>query len=169
MPFPTTVNKFLAPAQPGDFASSNPRSSLIAPSGGFVAGPNGLIIGLFCWQNDAINSDAGGPYTLSNAGTGAPSGFIHREGQGLATVYLQEWTVMIPAGFTVSAMSSGDFWAVTSTATTIGQKIFANNTTGAASSGAAGATITGDTETKWYAASVQNAGELVKISTTSIG
>jgi hypothetical protein len=161
MPFQTAVNLQQAPAQAGDFCSANPRSSLLAGAGQLVAGTNGLLVGQFAWI------DATGTFANST-GTGAPNGFVHRgSNMAMITAYLGEVSNLVPAGMGVTLHSTGDFWMRTTTASTIGQKVFVNNTTGAISTGAAGATVAGASESKWYVWSVQNAGELMKTSTVS--
>ena len=78
--------------------------------------------------------------------------------------------MFIPAGMGVGEMfDGGDFYVLNSgtTATTVGMKAFASNTTGAVSFAATGATVTGATETKWYCHTINLAGEIVKMSTTA--
>ena len=52
----------------------------------------------------------------------------------------------------------------TTTAATVGQKVFASNTTGEIATGAAGATAAGFTETEFKVASIGDVGELIKIT-----
>ena len=83
--FQTFTNVLQAPGIAGDFASANPRASVLSTqySGnvGLAAGPNGLTIGLFAWL------DSSGIF-VSNSGSGQPNGFVHREAQALITAYL---------------------------------------------------------------------------------
>lgn len=157
MPFQTVVNQTPAPAVAGDFASANPNASVLAGPGTFVAGTGGANVGLFGW------ADANG--LVTNAGSGVPTGFIHRDMQALIVTWLAEATMNIPAGQPVTLMSAGDFWAKTGTVATVGQKVFASNTTGAIETGAAGSTIAGYTETKWFVGSAGAVGDLIKITT----
>jgi len=157
MPFQTQVNITPAPAVAGDFASANPNASVLAGPGAFVAGAAGANVGLFGW------ADANG--LVTNAGSGAPTGFIHRDMQALIVTWLAEASMNIPVGQPVTLMSAGDFWAKTLTVATVGQKVFASNTDGTVKTGAAGATIAGYTETKWFVGSAAAANELVKITT----
>jgi hypothetical protein len=156
--FQSVVNVQPAPAVAGQFASNNPHASVLAGPGGFVAGASGVTVGLFAWV-DSTN------LLVSNAGSGAPRGIVSNELQASITTWLASNSSLIPAGQPVTLYDQGDFWVVSSTATTIGQKVFASNTTGAVQTGAAGAVIAGYTETKWFVDSIQLAGELVKIST----
>jgi hypothetical protein len=161
MPFQTVVNLQPAPAVEGDFASADPYNSVLAGPGALVAGPQGLTVGRFSWV-DATRTYAGNV----QVGAAAPDGFVHRgSNPTFITIYLAETTMLVQPGFGVTLHSAGAFWAKTSTVTTFGQKVFANTATGAACTGAAGATIAGFVETKWFCHTVQNAGELMKIST----
>lgn len=164
--FQTTINVTQAPGVAGDFCSVNPRASALSVPGGYIAGPNGLTVGLFAWADTATGT------VLSNAGTGAPTCFVHRNMQALNTGYLQEFGMTIPAGMGVGEMfKSGDFFVKNNgaSAVTIGMKAFANNTNGTVSFAAAGATVTGATETKWFAQSAGAAGELIKMTSTPLG
>jgi hypothetical protein len=157
MPFQTVVNQTPAPAVAGDFASANPNASVVAGPGTFVAGTGGANVGVFGW------ADANG--LVTNAGSGVPTGFIHRDFNALIVTWLAEASMNIPAGQPVTLMSAGDFWAKTGTVATVGQKVFASLTTGAIETGAAGATIAGYIETKWFVGSAGAVGELIKITT----
>ena len=156
--FQSVINQYPAPGVEGGFASTNPHATFLAGEGALVAGDDGLTVGRFAW---AVNGVA------SNAGTGAPSGFVHRDGQASITVWLAEASMLIQPGREATLMVAGDFWARTSTAATRGQKIFASLTTGQVQTGTAGATIAGYVETAFTAGSACDAGELVKISTWS--
>lgn len=103
MGFQTAVQLQQAPAVAGDFASANPRRSFVGPEGGFVAGAAGVTVGRFAW----IQSDG---KTVLNTGVGKPDGFIHREQQALITTYLAENGSLIPTGFPVTIMQTGDYW-----------------------------------------------------------
>jgi hypothetical protein len=157
MPFQTQVNITPAPAVAGDFASANPNASVLAGPGAFVAGTGGANVGLFGW------ADANG--LVTNAGSVVPTGFIHRDMQALIVTWLAEASMNIPVGQPVTLMSAGDFWAKTLTTATVGQKVFAVLADGTIKTGAAGATIAGAIETKWFVGSAAAANELVKITT----
>jgi hypothetical protein len=104
--FQTQVNVDPAPAVAGDFASANPRSTVLAGPGGLVAGLSGVIVGRFAWIGpDFRTTDSFG--TTPNA----PDGFVHRDQQALITVYLQGASNAVPTGFPVTLHNSGDFWA----------------------------------------------------------
>lgn len=133
MGFPRTVNVQAAPAVLGDFCDRNPRSTVDNGAGGFVAGPNGLTVGLFAWA-DPTN------LMLSNTGVGAPTGFIHRDQQALITAFLGDDSLVIPMGYQATAFNAGGFWVLNAGSTTsaIGNVAYANNATGAVTFGAAG-------------------------------
>lgn len=133
MGFPRQVNVQAAPAVLGDFCDSNPRSTVDNGAGGFVAGPNGLAVGLFAWA-DVTNT------LLNNSGSGAPTGFIHRDQQALITAFLGDDSLVIPQGYQATAFNAGGFWVLNAGSTTsaIGQSAYANNANGSVSFGTAG-------------------------------
>jgi hypothetical protein len=105
--FQTRVNLYNPIGVPGDFASANPRATVLTPNGGsLVAGPAGVQIGKFAW----IGADG---RTVSNSGQYpvTPDGFVHRDQQGLLTEYLQAAGSIIPPGFPVTLHVAGDFLA----------------------------------------------------------
>lgn len=167
MAFQTTINVTQAPAVAGDFASANPRHSTLSVPGGFIAnGTNGVTVGLFAWADSSTGT------ILSNTGTGAPTCFIHRCENAMMTTYMGTVSMTIPAGQGVGEMfDGGDFYVKNAGAgaTTIGMKAFANNTNGTISFAAAGGTVAGSTETKWYCATIGAAGELVKMTSQAPG
>ena len=177
MPFPSQVNTVQAPAVAGDFADNNPRATVDAGEGALVAGTGGVTVGVFAWANAAMTS-------VLNTGSGAPTGFVSRAGQlPLITTFLADNGGVIPAGQPVTLFSHGGFFVANANAagstangtgtTTVGQKIFANLTTGAIRTGAAGAAISGNltgyVETKFYVLSVGAVGELIKASSYALG
>jgi hypothetical protein len=165
-----------SPAVEGDFASANPRASVLAGPGSLVAGPDGVTVGRFAWATtngeDNISSGQVDFFNLvSNSGAGAPSGFVHREQQALITEWLASATMLIPPGLAVTLHSAGDFWArnAGSAATVVGDKAFADLADGSVIPGAAGDAVANAIETKWYVMSAAAPGELMKISTWPLG
>ena len=65
--FQNQINHQQAPGVEGDFASANPKASLLAGEGALVAGTNGVIVGRFAWVTNGV---------VSNTGTGVPDGFV---------------------------------------------------------------------------------------------
>lgn len=143
--FQTTVNLQQATAVEGDFASTNPRRSVVSHEGTLVAGSGGVTVARFAWASRTGK--------VTNAGPGVPTGFVARSGQqGAAqiTTYLAETetSMVIPQGYEVTLHESGDFWAehITKPAA-VGQKVFASVTTGQIQTAAAGTTVDGFIET----------------------
>lgn len=155
MGFQTEINQYPAPAVEGDFASANPRVSVMPGAEIMVAGTGGAVIGRFAWVDGA---------DVTNVGAGVPSGFIHRDHQALNYALLSESTMTIPEGYGVTVHNNGDFWVRTTTAATVGQKVFASNLDGTIATDTAGATVADHTETKWTVASPADADELIKIT-----
>lgn len=103
----TTVQPAIGVA--GDFASANPRFSVIAGAGALVCGALGVIVGRFAWASMQAVDDVGAPSIVDNFGSGPVTGFVHREQQGLITEYLQESSMLVPPGFPITLMNGGDF------------------------------------------------------------
>lgn len=159
MGFQKQVQLQQAPAVAGDFASNNPRAALLVGEGALVAGATGAVVGRFAW---AVNG------VVSNAGSGKPQGFIHRENQALITTWLAEASNVVPQGLPLTIHVAGDFWAQTLTNATVGQKVYASLTTGEVKTDAPGATVAGYIETDWQVASAASANELIKITTWGV-
>ncbi len=156
MTLQTQVGNYQSPGIEGDFASANPHASVVAYEGTFVAGSGGVTMARFAW------ADSNG--LVTNAGSGAPTGFVRRDASAVITAWLGESSAVIPQGYPVTLMSAGDFWVRTSTNATIGQKVFASLTTGQVQTAAAGATVSGYIETNFVVATTANAGELIKMT-----
>lgn len=141
--FQTQVTVQPAPAVVGDFASTNPRASVIAGPGGLVAGAAGLIVGRFAWLASAPVDVNGSPQVANNFGFGIPAGIMHREQQGLITLYLAGSSLVLPAGFPCTLIKAGDLWVINSGASEalVGQKAFANLSTGQITFAAAGSSV----------------------------
>ena len=148
MPFQGTVNVALAPAVQGDFASTNPRASVCAGGQAFVAGSAGVAVGLFAWVDPA------GQQVVNNFGFGLPTGFVHREQQGLITAYLAEYSQMVPYGFPVTLFSAGDFFVKNAGTNEVipGMKAYANYATGTITFNTTGTPPTGASATGVIAA-----------------
>lgn len=162
--FPSQVNVQPAPAVAGDFCDANPRYTVEAGPGGFVAGAAGLTVGRFSWP-DAVN-----PNQLNNFGSGTPSGFVHRDQQGVITAFLAEASMLIPAGLQATLFNGGGFWAKNdgSVAATIGMKAYADFATGKVSFNAAATPPTGASVTGSVAANVVTGSIAVNSVTGSI-
>jgi hypothetical protein len=137
MPFQSVVNNQPAPGVAGDFASTNPFSSVLAGPGALVAPAGGLIVGNFCWIGPAgqVSQSFVSGYTL---------GFVGRNEQALITQFLGESTLVIPAGFMVNAFNGGDFWAKFNGGAAVGATVYADKTNGAVlGATSAAASVTG--------------------------
>lgn len=174
--FQTTVKTRFAPAVAGDFASANPRATMDVGPNSLVAASAGVTVGMFAWaissgSADIETGETDFYNTVSNAGSGVPSGFVHREQQALITAFLGANSNLVPQGLPVTLHVSGDFWVANtgSGAVTAGQKVFASLTTGQIQTAAAGATVSGYIETKWFAMSAAAAGELFKMTSYPLG
>lgn len=152
--FQTTVQLQQAAAVAGDFASANPRASVVSHEATLVAGAAGVTVARFAWATSAglVSNTVVGAAGANNK----PTGFVHRrQGAALITAYLGEISNLIPQGFEVTLMSTGDYWVAPITNTvTIGQKAFANLGTGEIQGAAAGATIAGFSGTASFATNV---------------
>ena len=160
--FQQTINRNLPVAVEGDFASAGVYHSVLAGNQQLKAGATGVTIARFGWANIADG-------TVANAKpadtTNQVLGFVRRgENTALITGWRDQVSMLIPAGYGVTLYDRGDFWAVTTTAATVGQSVFASDTTGEIATGAAGATVAGFTETNFKVASIGAVGELIKIT-----
>lgn len=144
--FQTQVTNQPAPAVEGDFASQNPRWSVDFGPGGAVAGPSGLLVGRACWAVPPDDAN-GAPAVLNSFGTGAITGIVAREQQGLITTYLSDATLVIPTGFQATAYSNVDIWVRNFGAAQalVGQKAYATFANGRFTFGATGAPTGGGT------------------------
>lgn len=169
--FPNKVNVNQAPAVRGDFASQNPRASLLAGQGQLVAPAGGLIVGNFAFVAKSANGDvASQSYT-----SGDEIGFLAREEQALISAYLAGDSLVVPQGFMVTLYTAGDFYAYFGNGANPGDVVYADETTGAAISGAGSPTsVTGSigfTGTASFAINVmtvvtQTAGSLIEVGDT---
>lgn len=141
--FQSQVNAQPAPAVAGDFASANPRATVLAGPGGLVAGAQGVTVGRFGWV-------AGDGITVNNfdsTSARAPDGFIHRSENALITDYLGAYSMLVRQGFMVTLFNEGDFWAVNNgpSACSVNDNVYASYADGSIYTGSApsGASATG--------------------------
>jgi hypothetical protein len=151
--FPQQVNAFQAPAVEGDFASANPRKTVLAGEGALVAGSGvisgasvaGAVIGRFAWLSyQGIDNDEA-PAIVNTFGAGLPVGLIHRDQQGLITQWLGTAAFFMNTGMQITVFNDVDLWVVNrgTTFAQVGQKAFATFADGSVSFAAAGSTPTG--------------------------
>jgi len=133
----------------GDFASANPRFSVIAGAGAFLAGASGVVVGRFAWAQETRVDDVGGPAIVNSFGAGPVTGFVHREFQAALTQYLQEASMVIPPGWGVTLLNGGDFIVKNAGAgqALIGMKAYANFLDGSVSFAPTGSPTAGGTST----------------------
>lgn len=134
-----------APAVAGDFASANPRATVLAGPGSLVAGAGGVTVGRFAWavstgSNDINSGETDFYNTVTNAGLGVPTGFVHREQQALITAFLAESSMVVPQGLPVVLHQTGDFWAKNAGAgaVSVNQKVYASYADGSTVTAATG-------------------------------
>lgn len=177
MPFQSQVNYTPALGIEGDWANANnfataagmmstdvPSNSngALAPH---VAGAGGVLVGRFAW----VQADGMTVLPSPVAGqTGKPTGFVGRNMNATLLTYLQEAGFGLIVGSPVTVEARGDFFVRPTTAAGRGQKVFASLTTGQASTGAAGATVTGSVETDFYAANSCLANEILIMSSNPV-
>ena len=167
--FQTRVNVYNPNGVEGDFASANPRGTALTPGfdangnpiGAFIAGPNGVNVGQFAWvAADGITVNNYAPAAVK------PTGYVHRDQQGLATQYLQAATMLIPPGFPVTLMVEGDFLDLIAggSASVYGSACYANYADGTLYIGSApaGASVTATIGST-------NTGSLGSTNTASLG
>ncbi len=124
--FPSVVLQQMPPAQPGDFASQNPRGTVLAGPGSLKADTAlPVTIGNFAWGLDSAGVAYG-----SNA-NGGVVGFVANELQTVITEFLGQQRVVVQGGFPVTLFNQGDFWAYSPYPITLGATIYADRDTGA--------------------------------------
>lgn len=148
--FPSQVNTIQAPAVEGDFASANPRKTVLAGEGALVSGQGvidgvlviGIVVGRFAWTTYQTVDNDEAPGTVNTFGSGLPAGLIHRLQVGLITTYLATSSLVLLQGQQAVIFNDVDLWVKNRGATfaQVGMKAFASFADGAASFAAAGAT-----------------------------
>ena len=127
MAFQQTVNKELAQAVAGDFASMNPYSTVNAGESALVAGEDGVKIGYFAWVDPET-----GKVTNRKPENAKIRGFVIRNQQGSIVEYLADSTMTIQRGCMVTLANSGDFFVKIDGATKedVNKIIYIDNVTG---------------------------------------
>lgn len=108
------VNTYPGIGIPGAYAAINP---IVSTAKGYVASV-ACNIGGFVW------ADPNKKGCVKPTGTGHPLGFAVREITNPLGIDV-EASNTVPVGYPVSVEVKGDFFAVTTTAATVGQKVFA--------------------------------------------
>ncbi len=163
MPFQKTINNTQAPGVAGDFASTNPFSSVLAAPGALVAPAGGLVVGNFAWVGPA------GQVSQSFV-SGWQIGFLGRNEQALITEFLGEYSMVVPEGFMVTLFNGGDFWAYFADGATALATVYADEDTGAPQmqatntvTGSVGFTGTASFATDVMTVAAQTAGSIIQV------
>ncbi len=173
--FQTSVNLYNPIGVEGDFASANPRATALTPGfdangnpvGALIAGLNGVTVGNFAWvEADGVTVNSYAP------GNVKPTGFVHRDQQGLLTNYLQTAGTLIPPGFPVTLMVEGDFFDLIAggDSAVYGSSCYARYSDGALFVGAlpSGGSATGSIGATFTASAGSPATQLVVTSVTGL-
>lgn len=155
MSFQQGLNRDLPRGVAGDFASTNPRHSILAGEGALVAG-EALTVGQFAFAD----LTTGKVYKVFAAGR--VRGFVHRNNQAVVALGAAA-SMTIPIGKEVTLFSSGDFYVVAPAVVAPGATVYALNATGAVV-----AVATDATDTNFKFAEAAESGALVKITRFSI-
>lgn len=155
MAFQKTVNTYPGIGIPGAYAAINP---IVSTAKGYVASA-ACNIGGFVWA-DADKDKEG---CVKPTGTGRPLGFAVREITNPLGIDVEASNV-VPVGYPVSVEVKGDFFAVTLTKATVGQKVFAVLADGTIKTGDAQATVEGAVETDFEVIQAGSANDVIIIS-----
>lgn len=151
MAFKQTVNTYPGIGIPGAYAAINP---IVSTAKGYVASA-ACNIGGFVW------TDKKG--CVKPTGTGRPLGFAVREITNPLGIDV-EASNTVPVGYPVSVEVKGDFFAVTTTAATVGQKVFAVLADGTIKTGDAQTTVKDAVETDFEVIQAGAANDVIIIS-----
>lgn len=156
MAFQKTVNTYPGIGIPGAYAAINP---IVSTAKGYVASA-ACKIGGFVWADP---SKAG--YVKPTTATDGcrPLGFAVREITNPLGIDVEASNV-VPVGYPVSVEEKGDFFAVTLTKATVGQKVFAVLADGTIKTEAAQATVAGAVETDFEVIQAGDANDVIIIS-----
>lgn len=160
MPFQQSVNTYPAGGVTGQRAGLNPVAMLLPVP---TAGEGGVTVGNAVW----LDPDAPTTVIMETAQVASayppPVGIVVRD--MASTIPCEdEATMQISEGRPVAVAVRGDLLIAATAAATVGQKVFANYTTGALSLGAAGGSVASSVETDWVVRSAGQAGDIIHIS-----
>lgn len=157
MPLQSKVGLYVAPGVAGDKATPdqsvytplNPLAEVALPVGGFV----------FPVINDGVQDNSRATNVAGDAT--AVLGFVERVINYVNYDVLQDGTLIVPEGATLTVAVKGDYWAVSTTAATVGQAVLASTADGSVSTGTADAT---HLDTGWKVKTPGAVGEPIIIS-----
>lgn len=160
MPFQKNIATYPAAGVTGQRAGLNPIAMLLPVP---LAGEGGVTVGHAVW----FDPDAPTTVIMSTAQVSEaypkPLGIVVRD-MASTIPCADEATMQIEAGRPVAVAVRGDLLIAAPAAATVGQKIFANYTTGALALGAAGGTVDSSVETDWTVRSAGASGDIIHIS-----
>lgn len=155
MTFQVDLNRDIPRGVAGDFASTNPRQSMLAGEGSLVAG-EAITVGQFAY------ADLTDGKVYSALDTGLRIGFVHRNNQAVVNPG-QSASMTIGTGKEVTLFTSGDFYVVAPATVAVGGTVYALDADGTVQAVATDATDTG-----FKFAEAGGAGDLVKITRFAI-
>ena len=160
MPFQQSVNTYPAGGVTGQRAGLNPVAMLLPVP---TAGEGGVTVGNAVW----LDPDAPTTVIMETAQVASayppPVGIVVRD-MASTSPCEDEATMQISEGRPVAVAVRGDLLIAAPAAATVGQKVFANYTTGALSLGAAGGSVASSVETDWVVRSAGQTGDIIHIS-----
>lgn len=159
MAFQKTVNTYPGIGIPGAYAAINP---IVSTAKGYVASA-ACNIGGFVWADAGKEGKEGKEGCVKPTGTGRPLGFAVREITNPLGIDVEASNV-VPVGYPVSVEVKGDFFAVTTTTATVGQKVFAVLADGTIKTEAAQATVEDAVETDFEVIQAGAANDVIIIS-----
>lgn len=160
-----TINRYPAAAVAGDRAGQEPivHTPYNCTAEDVTSGSTAthVTVGNFVWAGTA----EGQVKAAATAATDKPLGLVERLFDHFNYELKSDGTMEILDGQTVTVVVEGDMYAKTATAATVGQKVFANTTTGAVHTGTAGGTVASCVETMWFVKSAGAIGDVIIIGT----
>lgn len=153
MAFQKTVNTYPGIGIPGAYAAINP---IVSTAKGYVASA-ACNIGGFVWADEKKEG------YVKPTGTGSPLGFAVREITNPLGIDVKASNT-VPVGYPVSVEVKGDFFAVTTTDASVGQKVFAVLADGTIKTGAAQETVDHAVETDFEVIQAGVANDVIIIS-----
>lgn len=148
-----TVNTYLGIGIPGAYAAINP---IVSTAKVYVASA-ACNIGGFVWADEENEG------YVKPTGTGRPLGFAVREITNPLGIKVEASNV-VPVGYPVSVEVKGDFFAVTTTEASVGQKVFAVKANGTIRTGTARDSVEGAVETDFEVIQAGSAKDVIIIS-----
>lgn len=168
--FQTVINRQPALGIEGDWASSNPRTSLVAFDGALIAGVN-ILVGRFAWADGDGVVNYGGNGRLGFVQVDQPSLIPFNAAAG--GVGIAQATMQVAQGYEMNLMAGGDFLCRFAAGAIVSQKVYANYLDGTAVAAATGApagatstTFSITAGTSAFTASIANGGIL---TVTAVG